>query len=119
MTNPPAELVWTDQQGLYLTEHNDTVWALGAHSVRRGKSGWSGTDEWHLHRAYPESEDVGWVAGTVPLDHGRWIAPPGRRHLPRAKRIAAWIIANPDAAARMTHHEIVQAAGKEAPPAEG
>ncbi|OXM44944.1 hypothetical protein CFP71_39530 [Amycolatopsis thailandensis] len=114
MTNPPAELVWTDEQGLYLTEHDYTVWALAAHSVHRGKSGWSSTDEWHLHRAYPDPDNVGWTAGTLPLDHGRWIAGPGRRNLARAKRIAAWIIANPGAADRMMHHEIVQAAGEEA-----
>ncbi|WP_340686371.1 hypothetical protein LCL61_08780 [Amycolatopsis coloradensis] len=112
MTKSPAELVWTEERGLYLTEHDYTVWALAAHSVHRGKSGWSGTDEWHLHRAYPDPENVGWTAGTLPLDHGRWLARPGRRNLERAKRLAAWIIANPDAAAQMTHREIVRAAGQ-------
>ncbi|MFD6071008.1 hypothetical protein [Amycolatopsis lurida] len=111
--NPPATLTWTHEQGLYLAEHDFTVWALAAHSVHRGKSGWSGTDEWHLHRAYPKPDEVGWTAGTVPLDHGRWIARPGVRNLARAKRIAAWIVANVDAAAQMTHHEIAEAAGAE------
>ena len=109
MNNPPAELTWTDQQGLYLAEHNETVWALTTHSVHHGRSGWSGSDEWHLHRAYPHPDEVGWVAGHVPLDHGRWLASPGRRGFKRAKQIAAWIIANPQAADGMTHGQIVNA----------
>lgn len=108
-TNPPAKLTWTNQQGLYLAEYDYTVWALATHSVHRGKSGWSGTDEWHLHRVYPDPDDVGWVVGTVPLDHGRWLARPGKRGFVQAKRLATWIIANPDTAARMAHHEIVRA----------
>jgi hypothetical protein len=66
-TNPPARLAWTTRQGLYLAEYDYTVWALAAHSVHRGKSGWSGTDEWHLHRAYPDLDEVWWAGGIVPL----------------------------------------------------
>ncbi|HKS43650.1 MAG TPA: hypothetical protein VJT49_00780 [Amycolatopsis sp.] len=109
MTSPPANLTWSDQQGLYLAEYDSTVWALATHSVHRGKAGWSDTDEWHLHRAYPNPDEVGWVAGHVPLDHGRWLARPGKRGFKRAKQIAAWIIANREAADGMGHHQIVSA----------
>lgn len=108
MSNPPAIVKWTNQQGLYLAKHNETLWALVTHSAHRGKAGWSGTDEWHLHRAYPATGEVGWVVGSVPLDHGRWLARPGRCGFEKAKRLAAWIIANPTEADCMAHHEIVR-----------
>ncbi len=105
--NDPAPLTWTAEQDAYVTEHHGARWALIAHAVHRGKSGWSGTDEWHLHRIDPP-EPVN-AYGTWPIDHGRWLAHPGRRGLAQAKRIAAWIIANPDAADAMTHGQILDA----------
>lgn len=105
--NPPARLTWSLDQAAYVTEYRGTRWALITHSAHRGKSGWSGTDEWHLHRIDPPTP-VG-AYGSWPIDHGRWLARPGRRGLAEARRIAAWIIANPAAADAMTHRQITDA----------
>ncbi len=105
--NHPAALTWTQDQNAYVTEHDGIRWALIAHSVHRGTSGWSGTDEWHLHRIDPPTPATAY--GTWLIDHGRWLATPGRNGLARAQRIAAWIIANPAAADRLTHSQIVDA----------
>ncbi len=105
--NDPAALTWTPDQRAYVTEHDGARWALIAHAVHRGKSGWSGTDEWCLHRIDPPDPVTAY--GAWPIDDGRWLAHPGRRGLARAKEIAAWIIANPGAADGMTHHQITDA----------
>ncbi|MFD8492423.1 hypothetical protein [Amycolatopsis sp. NPDC059657] len=110
--NPPAQLTWTQEaERLHVAEHDGVVWALVAHSVHRGKSGWSGTDEWNLHRAHPDPEDVEATIGDMSLDHGRWVA--GPRKIAAAKRIAAWIATNSAAADRMVLDEIAAAAGVE------
>ncbi|MFI9449199.1 hypothetical protein [Amycolatopsis sp. NPDC052450] len=106
--NRPANLTWTrETPTLFLTEHNGSQWALIAHSTHRGKSGWSGTNEWHLHRANPDHGDVVGAIGNIPIGHGRWVAKPGAHKI--AQRIAAWIIANPNTADHMAHHEIATA----------
>lgn len=95
--NPPAKLVWDDRN---LTEHEGQRWMLFERSANRGKSGWSGTDEWHLSQPVDD-------AGVVPdPEECRWVACPGRKGLARAKKLAAWIVANQEQADRMTMSRI-------------
>lgn len=98
--NPPAVLEWHRlDEGCYVTNHEGQPWMLWAHSVHRGKSGWSGTNEWHLH----EGDE-----NTAQGSEGRWLCPAGRgtqfhkTKLVRAQKLAAWIIPNRERADRMT-----------------
>lgn len=106
--NPPATLEWRRlDESCYVTEHNGQPWTLWAHSVHRGKAGWSGTNEWHLHEG-DENTSNG--------SEGRWLCPAGRgiqfhkTKLDLAMRLAAWIVANQERVERMTMGEIRSAA---------
>ena len=103
--NPPAELVWTQEgETFHWTTYAGQRWAITARSAWLGKGGWSGTNEWHLDR----------VVSTAALvtEPGRWLVSAGRGArttkvgTDRAKRLAAWILANHARANRMTMTQI-------------
>lgn len=102
--NPPATLEWRRLgENLYVTEYDGSPWTLAAHSSDKGKAGWSGTNEWHLHEGDKHARHS---------DEGRWLCPAGRgtrfhkTKLVRAQTLAAWIVANQETAAAMTMDRI-------------
>jgi hypothetical protein len=103
--NPPAELTWTQHSDTFhWTTYRGQRWAIHARSAWLGKSGWSGTNEWHLDPIVSTSSFV--------TKQGRWLVSAGRGAritkvgTDRAKRLAAWILANQATADRMTMTQI-------------
>jgi hypothetical protein len=86
--NPPAKLKWTspDDGESFTAEHDGDTWLLWRKPAWTGKRGWAKKSTWHLARMLADC--------VYDSDECRHIAPHRKSDLPRAKRIAAFILAN-------------------------
>lgn len=104
------EIVWPED-GAPVTGPDGRRWQLLTHSIRRGRDGWSETDDWHLHE----------VAGAhdLPLDDGRYLGETDAGRWPqharrRAERVAAYLITHPEAEHRVLREIRAAALGEDA-----
>lgn len=94
--NPPISLTWsTEDNGESFTAvHDGQTWLLWRKPAWEGKRGYAKRSSWHLAPLLGESN--------YDDERCRYIAPHRKSDLPRAKMLAAWILANPAFAAQ--HH---------------
>lgn len=98
--NPPADITWeTDGDGAFVTLVDGQRWLLWRRLAWEGKRGYAKKATWHLAPLLGDST-------AYDSDRCRYIAPHRNSDLPRAKKVAAWILANQDAADRMTLGDI-------------